>query len=376
MRGFFTIAIFLISVASMPANAEEGGAFRFGGDAFVAGQTAIHDAPDTDDLFIAGQRVRVEADVTGSVHAAGQSIRLESDAGGDVYAAGQDVEVSGNIAGDLSVFGQDLILSGAVEEALRAAGSVVELTGSVGDYAILAGEEVQIGGVISGDVSLVARDVEFLPGARIGGTLTLYEDEGEELEVPGSVLPADRIMRVSVEEWSHDEWQMPVPSGRQLIGRFLGSVLMVALLAALIAALVPERLADMRRMLLDSPFRALGIGFVAQSAIVGSMFIVALTLIGLLLVPGILVIAGFVALAGYIVGAYAFGVGLTLIAGREEPDSLQDRAIAAGVGALAVGLLGLVPVLGWILILALSLSGVGVLVAEFILNRGRDTDAV
>ena len=48
-----------------------------------------------------------------------------------------------------------------------------------------------------------------------------------------------------------------------------------------------------------------------------------------------------------------------MLIGQNEPDSIGTRAMAAGVGALAVGLIALIPFLGWLFAIALALTGVG-----------------
>lgn len=354
----------ILAVLAGPAAAQDEARFEIGGDTFLAGRTVTFETAGADDLFAAGQRVRAATDLAGSAYLAGQDVTLEGTTGGDVHALGQTVTVAGDVGGDVSASGQDLRLSGAIGGDLRAAGSTVVVAGPVGGYALLGGEEVRIGAEIAGDVLLGAQTVRFDPGARIGGTLTLYEDDIGDTVVPESVIPADRVTRREIEEFESQAVPPALPTARDLIGRFLGGVIMVALLAALIAALIPGHLAEMRRRVLAAPFRTMGVGFVAQSAIIGSVVVVAMTLIGLLLVPGILLLAGASALAGYVVGAYAFGVGLLLLVGRAEPDSLPERALAAGAGAFVAGVLGLVPFLGWLFVIAVSLTGIGAIVGE------------
>ena len=359
----FFIATFLCFLGASSALAQQDEArFTIGGDTFLAGRSVVHEAPDGDDLFAAGQRLRVATDLTGSVYAAGQDVSIDGAVGGDVHAMGQTVTVAGDVAGDASLAGQDVRGIGVVGGDLRVGGSIVDVLGPVTGYAILGGERVRLASEITGDVVLGAERVEFEPGARIGGTLTIFEDDIGDIVVPEAVVPAERITRREFEEWQPQSMPRMVPTAGELIGRFLGGVIMVALLAALVAALIPERLADMRRTVLDAPFRTLGVGFLAQSAIIGSVVVVALTLIGLLLVPAILLLAGVSALAGYVVGAYAFGVGLLLLVGRDEPDTLAERAISAGTGALVAGVLALVPFLGWLFAIALSLAGIGAIV--------------
>ena len=84
-----------------------------------------------------------------------------------------------------------------------------------------------------------------------------------------------------------------------------------------------------------------------------------MTLIGLIVSPAAVLLALIGGFAGYVVSVYAFGVGLMLAFGRPEPDSIGERAVAAGVGALLAGIIALIPFLGWLFVLALVLSGVG-----------------
>ncbi len=79
-----------------------------------------------------------------------------------------------------------------------------------------------------------------------------------------------------------------------------------------------------------------------------------------MLAPAAVLVALVAAFAGYVVAAYAVGVGLLLLIGRSEPDSVATRALAAGTGALAVGIVALVPFLGWLFVLALT--GIGAIV--------------
>lgn len=215
--------------------------------------------------------------------------------------------------------------------------------------------------MIAGDAALTARRADFGSGARIDGTLTLYENHPGSLTVPASVVPEERIQRRRVEEWEGD-WHAPhMVSWRGALGGFLFGVLLVAATAALIAALAPEALAAMRRRILDRPGRTLGTGFLTLSVISGAGLVVALTGIGALLTPAFFLLAVLAGAIGYVVGSYAFGVALLLAAGRALPDSIGDRALAAGVGALAAGLIGLVPFFGWLFVLLVLLTGLGAL---------------
>lgn len=346
---------------------EEGGHFAIGGDLFAAGETVTLSDPGHDDLFAAGARVTVVADIDGSAHVVARRIGLSADIGDSVYAAGQDIAVSGEVTGDVTLFGQELTLSGPIGGDVRLAGSEIALSGPVGGYALIAGEEVEINAEISGDLSLFAEEVDFGSTARVAGQLIVYEEKTGDIDIPPHVAPEERIDRRKADDWDHDVGDMPgVFSWRHAIGSFLISVLIVAATAAIIAAAAPDTMASMRRRILDKPGRALAIGFVAQSALIGSGILTAMTVIGLLFTPALILISLVVAWLGYVIGSYALGVGLLSAAGWEEPTTAQDRAIRAATGAVAAGLASLVPFLGWLFVLGLLLCGVGAMAVRLL----------
>lgn len=349
------LSLLIAVLFAMPAWAEDDPAsLDFGGDAFRAGRTVSHDSAGTDDLFMAGERVAGRADITGSAHLAGREVTMEGAVGGDAYAAGEEVIVQGDVSGDATLAGRAVSVA-RVGGDLRAAGSELRLDGEIGGYAMVAGEDVVFNAAVAGDVSLAARQVDWGEAASIAGRLIVYEAEPGDLDIPERVVPADRIERRQIEEW---EGPQP-PNWWWAIAVFLLGVIVVAGLAALIAALVPERLAEMRRQVLARPFHTLWLGFLTQSAVIGAGVLFALTIIGLLATPAMVLLALVGGFAGYVVAAYAVGVGLLLAFGRHEPDTIGDRAMAAGVGALAAGIIGLIPFLGWLFVLALVLSGIG-----------------
>ncbi len=356
------LLILAASVVAMPAYAQDDRAtFDFGGDAFLAGRSVSHTSDGTDDLFMAGDRVEGNSDISGSALLAGREITMDGAIGEDAYAFGEEIEFRGDVSGDVTVAGRVVSVSGVGGD-LRIAGSELRLLGNVGGYAMVAGEDVAIDGQIAGDVSLAAQDIEWGDAASISGTLVVYEEETGELEIPERVIPADRVERREIEEWEGPQR----PTWGRAIASFLLGVIVVAGLAALIASLVPDRLAEMRRQILARPFHTLWIGFLTQSAVIGAGVLLAITLIGLLFAPAIVLLALIGGFAGYVVAAYAFGVGLTIAFGKPEPDSIGDRALAAGIGALVAGVIGLIPFLGWLFVLALVLAGVGAITMRVI----------
>lgn len=377
----------LLLVAAPPLAAAEDGVLRLGDDVFAAGNdvtiNSIHAGdggtfPVVDDVFLAGDRVALTARplagfaalppaIGGSAHLAGRRVAVEAGVAGDVYAAGYEVTTVLPVEGDATLAGYE-VTAGPVAGDLRAAGRRVTLAGPVGGYAALAGDRVTVDAPVAGDLALTAREVTFGPEARVGGRVILIAEAGEPVvAVPDRVAPADRVERVTpVEADARPDVPAAIPRPAPAADRGFGATLVtLALLVALVtlaALLLPDRMARARTQLLARPWAALAVGAAAISALMGSVILAASTVVGLVLVPILLLAIPVAGLAGYVVGAHALGVRITAALGLAAPVTAPAQARAAAAGVLALALAGLVPLLGWIVLLAVSLAGLAMLV--------------
>ncbi|KUF12848.1 hypothetical protein AVJ23_02315 [Pseudoponticoccus marisrubri] len=357
----------LVLLAAPAAAQEAGERFELGSDLYLAGETATLDAEGRDDAFMAGARVTLQAEITGTAHMAGRFVEVTAPVGGSLYAAAQRITIEATIAEDALLAAQRIEVDAPVQGDLRVMGSEIEIDAPVGDTLMVAGEIVELDAPVTGDVALMANEARFGPEARIGGRLILYEEEPGALAVPERVVPADRIERRDFDgrvegatrALSKPKAKAQKDSPAQEPISFLLGVLVVAVLGAALAVLAPATMASMRAHVLRAPGQGLMTGFVTVSALLGGTFVLGATVIGLIAAPFLLIGAVLACVAGYVVGAYALGAwGLSLFGGG-MPDSNGDRAIAAAIGALSAGLIGLIPFLGWLFVLALCLTGAG-----------------
>ena len=337
-----------------------------GDDVFLAGEDIVHNEPGADDLFMAGETLRVEAPVEGTAHLAGRLILVESDVGGDVYAAGYDVEINSAISGDVTLAGYEVIVSAPIGGDVRAAGSKVRIDAPVSGTAILTGEVVTLNSVIDGDVAISAVDLVFGTNSQINGTLTIYDDEPDRVDVPEAVISANRVERRTVEQWTEDGMYIVRPSWGQIVGGIIVGILVVTGVATLLVVLAPGPIARLREQALDRPFRVIWLGFLALSTMAGSGIILAMTLVGILVLPAVVIVAVVLGLIGYVLGTYILGVGVWGAIGKPMPADFGSKAIAALIGATLAALIGLVPLLGWLFILALVLMGVGAMTVSIL----------
>lgn len=353
------LAVTLLLAGAMPSAAEDAlKPIAIGDDSYLAGRDVFFDRPGKDDLFAAGEIVRAQADISGSAHIAGRKIKMLGAVGRDAYLAGMDVALDGPVTGDATLAGYSVTVAG-VGGNLRISGGDVVIRGPVAGYALVAGNSVRIEGRIAGDAYITAGNLTFADGARIDGRLILFEDDREAQEIPANVVPPDRIERRDISQRDDAADELGASDWTSVLGSFLAGVVIIGGLAALFAAAMPQTLAELRESLLQRPFRNLLYGFLTQSVFLGAAIVLVLTIIGIVASPAAVLAALVAGFAGYVVGVYAFGVGLLILVGQPLPTEFWTRALAAGVGAVAAGLIALIPYLGWLFIMLLMLAGVG-----------------
>ena len=354
------LASILVLLLAVPAVAQDRASdLRLGADMFRAGASVEITGDGIDDAFAAGERVGLAAPIGGNAHLAGRRVDINAEIGGDLYAAGADVTVSAPVAGDATLAGYDVNVNAPVGEDLRAGGANIRLDADVTGTALLAGESVEIDGVIGGDTVIAAKRIDFGPGARIDGRLVLYGEDADEMNVPESVVSADRIERRDIEERLEAGFEERRPGPVAMIGGFVIGVLVLAALATLAATIFPRGMERLRDIVGERPLRTFWIGFLTLSALIGATVLLILTLVGVFVAPAVLVLAVLLGFIGFLVAVYLVGRAIWGRFGGLPPDTFPEHAIGATIGAVAVSLLALVPFLGWLAILVLALTGLG-----------------
>ncbi|GHE97925.1 hypothetical protein GCM10016455_18200 [Aliiroseovarius zhejiangensis] len=365
-----SLILLFVTLLAVPATAQE--VYRFGDDAYMAGDNVTLTGEAVDDAFIAGNTVVLSASVNGSAHAGGRSVSISGPVGKSLYAAGLNVNMSGGVGDDAHLIGDTVLVNNDVGGDLRAAAQRIEINGAVGDSALVAAENILLTGAIAGDASFSVDNLSFGDNARIEGTLYLYAEDPNDIDIPDSVVPQDRISRHDIDDFdasADPEGGATLDRSRPGIVAWLvgtiTSILILTAIATLISALAPSFLLALRLRTLETPARALWMGFLTISALAGSLFLFALTGFGILLIPVSIVLAVLLGIAGYVIGTYILGVGLLGATNRPLPETLSERAIAALVGAVAITVLAMIPFIGWIATLAIALAGAGALVIRW-----------
>ena len=344
------------------SESEDGTAkFFLGDDLFISGLDVRISNAEVESLYISGEDLISEANITGSAYSAGRSINLRGNIGRDVYAAGMDVSIEAAVDGDAKLTGYDVALLGALAGDLLASGFKINIEAPVAGYALLSGKRVSLNSTISGDLALTAESVSFGPEARVDGKLIIYQSDRNQIIVPEYVIPESRIERRSLDDFRGG---FGVVNFLQSALALLVWLLVLTLAGAILAAVAPNYLSSIRERITAKPFRTLGWGFIAISLATGSIIMLALTIIGAVLIPVVILVTLVALLLAYVIGVYILGTLTLALVKKPKPESFLQHIVAAGVGAVLATALALIPLLGWLLILALVLIGIGAITVK------------
>jgi cytoskeletal protein CcmA (bactofilin family) len=320
-------------------------------DAYAAGGLVEVDATALGDVVVAGGQVRVEGRIARDVLAAGGLLEVDARVGDDLRAAGGLVRLSGPVSDDALIAAGRIDLTPDAQVAGRAwlTGGRVQLRGRVGRELRVSAAEVFIDGEVAGDVHVLAGQLAFGPRAVVLGRVHYRSAQAAEID------PRARLL-------GEVEHTPLAPDRRSLTGWLLSLFVLVYLGLLAPALLVLAAYA--------SPLRAAGATLAAhtgRAALFGVVVVAGTPAVAALLFSTVIGwAAAALLLLAYPLMLYA---GVTVVLSQ-----LAERILArlgpsnpgwparAGLFAVLLALLlvfALIPVLGWILLLATLVLGSG-----------------
>lgn len=323
---------------------------------YMAGPEVRPTGPIGGDLIAAAGRISLDHPVDGDAVLAAGSIDVRSRIGDDLRAAGGAVSLSGRVLGEALIAGGSIAFGPDAWVAGRAwlAGGEVAAAGRFDKGITIYARHILVLAQITGDVHLVAKTIEILPAAHIGGNVTYVSDT--EIKVHPGARISGKIVR---QPGTFPTLRLPGwPPFRPL--------LMAGLLAAgaLLLALFPRFTASALRTVGASPLASLGLGTAIFFSVPPVIMLLIITIIG---IPIALVLAGLYAaalLTGFLVAAFFVGERLLQVARRQTAAGYWMRVAALAVALLLLWLVRHVPYVGVFLILLALIIGLGAMLLQ------------
>ncbi|MCL6472582.1 MAG: polymer-forming cytoskeletal protein [Firmicutes bacterium] len=247
----------------------------------------------------------------------------------DITQFGSDVTVpAGQVEeGSVTVFGGNAIIDGEVKRDVTVFGGNLTINGRVGRNATDFGGNVTLGGnsVINGDLTY------------FGGRL----DRDPRAQVKGNISAG-------------------VPRFNPFTSFIFGLLSLIGMLAiaALIVALWPNATSVLADTIEREPLQSLGVGFLTVVLIPFAIGALAVTIVGIPLIFLLLFAIPFVFLYGYTGSARWLGRRI----GQNNPSIVNAPVLQVVIGTLIIGVIGFIPVLGWLVSVVAVLFGLGAVI--------------
>jgi hypothetical protein len=329
--------------------------------------TVGHTETINDDIYAGAGTINIEGTVNGNVVAGGGTITVSGNITQDLIVGGGTINVTGHIGGSIIAAGGNLTLNGPVEHDIVVTGGMINVGSgaTIGRDLVIGGGTATVAAPINRRVQMSAGSLTLknrvggdvrgrvdhlkLDGAQIGGNLDYTSSNAAEL-VNGARVAGTTTRHTPSD--SNRAGNAFLDWLRELIGLLALGLLLIFLLPG-----VAVRAIDTLRAL---PWPSLGIGaaiLVITPIVAVVAFVIGLLIggwwLGVLLLPiWILVLA-----VGYVVSGFLLG---RLLFARLGWGGYHD-ALALLAGLFVLTVVGLIPVLGWLVGLAAVVLGAGAL---------------
>lgn len=329
-------------------------------------------------------QVMINGDVNGNVETNMGQIVVDGNVSGDVRSRMGEIAINGSVGGDVGSGFGELLISGAIAGSVYSKGGNINITGIVDGDVTLGQGLVEIGpqGVINGRLYVERGLIKKADTAQIGAVEIKEELTASELQegrddrgyrfdgvngnFVGKVIDrADRSVDIAFRNFSFTpdmmrikEWTAyPFPPGGLFgdIARGIITMLIMFALAALTYTLFPTQVKAAGDAVATKSGPVIGWGLLVALLAIPFMVLLAITIIGIPLIIVVIIVLALAALLGY--------TGIAMLVGEKIVRAASNRPVsplgAVVIGILVLGLVTMVPVLGWLVSMALWILALG-----------------
>ena len=321
-----------------------------------------------DDIYAGAGTISINGTVNGSVVAGGGTITVTGNVTRDLILGGGNITVNGHVGGSIIAAGGNITVNGAVAHDIVVTGGMIDVGSgaTIGRDLVVAGGNATISAPVARRVQMAAGNLTLKNkvGGDVRGTVDRLKLDGAQIAGNLDYTSNNSVERVNGASVAGATTRHTPPdrgggAGNGFLGwlRALVGILALGLILIFLLPGVSTRAIDTERA---QPWASLGIGaaiLLITPIVALLVFIVGIFLgfwwLGLLLIPlWILALAIGYVVSGFLLGRLIFA---QLGWGRYH-DAL---ALLAGLFVLAV--VGIIPVIGWLVGLVALILGAGAL---------------
>jgi cytoskeletal protein CcmA (bactofilin family) len=275
----------------------------------------------------------------------------------DVVARGRSLEVKeGETVDKAVVYGGNLQVNGHVEDDAVVFGGNLQVNGHVEGDAHAFGGNVLLGpnAVVEGDVSSFGGEVLKENGAHVEGSTESFGGANIGKIVAGELKESLKEARKQAHEAREEAQEDEEDHNKG--GGFAAFLMQFAVLFGLGFAgqmFFPARMKELGAELKQQPVKNGVVGFLGALALIPLFIVLCVTIIGIPVALALMVAAPVAAALGFSAVASELGLKVPVLRGK------KTQAMVLALGLLILLIVGHIPVLGFLVLMAATLMGFG-----------------
>jgi hypothetical protein len=338
----------ILAILAIAPMVTYGATFKTGQSYYLEPGTVIND-----NLYTAGGNVGIAGAVNGDVLASGGSISILGPVSGDIEAAGGNLNIGSSVGGSVRVAGGSINIANSVAGDLLAAGGQVNLMpgSSVGKDVAIAGGSVYIDGPINGNLQVSAGEVKLGPKAVIKGTFDYYSKQPATLEQGAVVQGATNFHKINVNEKMHVNkgFILSVLSLIKFIMIFVAALVMLYFFRNQTNPIVEKSASSFWKEALR--------GFIVLVVVPIAVILSFITVVGAFLGIIVALFYGMVIVISSVISVLLLAKLSLKYLFKKENYQLNWWIVA--ISALVLGLIAIIPFVGWIFTFIIFISAFG-----------------
>lgn len=323
------------------------------------------------DYFAGNERVIVSGNIDGDVYLAGGDVSFDGTTSSDVIALGGNINISGKVEGNVRVAGGNVNFSGAeiagnvtvfggsinidpsttITGSVVAAGGNLQFLGPIGKSLTVAGGNIVVGGDVGRDIwSPGVESLRLTKGAKVHGQLTYTSNLKAVIDQGALVTGTVKQKTPPVKTTS--------PKGAAVVLGFvlffwISDIILSLILGLLLIYFLPNYVNKVTTNVTQNPGSSFLLGLLLAIVVPVVLLVIMLSIIGIPIAFALLVIFIFTLWISKIFTSIA--IGLKVMGKRTKP----NMYLALLIGLAIYFVLSILPVLGRLIQLAITVTGFG-----------------
>jgi cytoskeletal protein CcmA (bactofilin family) len=325
---------------------------------YSAGANLIFDGEMRADVFAAASNITVNNNISKDFFAAGSNVTINANIGDDIRAAAANLILNGNVAGEAMLAGATVIISenSTIDHDLLVGGANVIINGNVIGNLQGSAEKIEINGTVNGNV-LIDDSVEVIVGknAVINGTLNYSAIKRAQIHKDAVIKGKTTFKQIDKVKSKKFEKGVKKVFGVYYIFKLIITIIFALILLKLFKKKITKMADHSAKKFWPEVLRGFVIFIVAPIAFI----VLAITIVGIpFTCVGILLY-----MLIYIFAKVGGGIicGSMLFKYFKKTKTLPVTWQSTLVGILLLGIVKIIPFIGWIVCAVFFLAAFGTL---------------